>query len=240
MDLHWQDVYQQLGAARNEHELFFSVAGIARELGFDYCCYGVRVPYPVHKPRTAIFDTYPAGWMDHYRDSGYLDVDPVVQAGLLSNELVVWPQTMRGEAHRLWADACEYGIRTGVACSSWGQHGVFGLLSLARPHGALASSEIDEVSRSVHWLGNLTHMLMSQFLVPDMTAAGEVTLTQREHEVLIWTAEGKTAYEIGRILGIAERTVNFHISNVMMKLGVVNKLQAVVKAIMTGLLQPLR
>jgi LuxR family quorum-sensing system transcriptional regulator SolR len=54
--------------------------------------------------------------------------------------------------------------------------------------------------------------------------------------VLRWTGEGKTSYEIGKILSISERTVNFHVNNVLSKLAATNKVQAVVKAIATGLI----
>ncbi|MGN6666559.1 MAG: transcriptional activator protein SolR, partial [Trinickia sp.] len=61
-------------------------------------------------------------------------------------------------------------------------------------------------------------------------------LTPRECEVLCWTGEGKTACEIGQILNISERTVNFHVNNVLLKLNATNKVQAVVKAIAMGLI----
>ncbi len=240
MDLHWQDVYHRLSAATDEDQLFQRIAEVAQELGFEYCCYGIRVPFPVRKPAVAIFDTYPAGWMDHYKANGFMDIDPTVRAGTLSNNLIVWPESEQGASRPLWSDASGFGLQVGVARSSWGARGVFGLLTLARHGEELSRAEIEAVSLSTNWLTNLTHMLMSNFLVPKLAPESETTLTPREHEVLCWTAEGKTAFEIGMILNISERTVNFHINNVMTKLVVANKLQAVVKAIMTGLLQPLR
>jgi len=62
------------------------------------------------------------------------------------------------------------------------------------------------------------------------------SLTEREVSVLKWTAAGKTSAEIGIILGISTRTVNFHITTALTKLDAVNKTQAVVKAVMLGLL----
>lgn len=56
-------------------------------------------------------------------------------------------------------------------------------------------------------------------------------LTAREHEWLKWIAEGKTAWEIGQILGITERTAEVHLDNVIRKLTVTNKVQAVVRAV---------
>ncbi|CAB3757265.1 hypothetical protein LMG29660_03063 [Burkholderia puraquae] len=64
----------------------------------------------------------------------------------------------------------------------------------------------------------------------------DVTLSMRECEVLRWAAEGKTAYEIGIILGLTERTINFHISRSIAKLNASNKTNAVVKAVLMGLI----
>jgi DNA-binding NarL/FixJ family response regulator len=61
-------------------------------------------------------------------------------------------------------------------------------------------------------------------------------LSEREREVLRWTAAGKTSSETGTILGISARTVNFHVTSILLKLNAVNKTQAVVKAVMLDLL----
>jgi len=60
-------------------------------------------------------------------------------------------------------------------------------------------------------------------------------LTLREVEVLKWSAEGKTAAEVAIILDLKKRTVNFHIGNAMRKIGVRNKISAVVHAALQGL-----
>ncbi|WP_262498778.1 LuxR C-terminal-related transcriptional regulator [Pseudomonas sp. WS 5071] len=61
-------------------------------------------------------------------------------------------------------------------------------------------------------------------------------LSARESEVLKWTAEGKTAFDIGMILSLTTRTVNFHISSAIRKMGANNKTSAVVIATKSGLL----
>ena len=62
-------------------------------------------------------------------------------------------------------------------------------------------------------------------------------LTPRELECLRWTMEGKTAWELGRILGISEQTAVRHVNNAAHKLDAVNKHHAVVKALRFGLLR---
>lgn len=61
-------------------------------------------------------------------------------------------------------------------------------------------------------------------------------LSEREREVLRWTAAGKTSSEAGTIMGISARTVNYHMTSILFKLKAVNKTQAVVKAVMLDLL----
>ena len=52
-------------------------------------------------------------------------------------------------------------------------------------------------------------------------------LTSREREVLTWTALGKSAWEIGEILGISKRTVDEHAQTAFRKLGAANRTHAV-------------
>lgn len=63
-------------------------------------------------------------------------------------------------------------------------------------------------------------------------------LTGRESEVLLWTARGKTAWVVGEILEISEETVRFHLKNATRKFNVCSKHQAVVQAIICGLIVP--
>ncbi len=52
-------------------------------------------------------------------------------------------------------------------------------------------------------------------------------LSPREREVLEWLKLGKTSWDISVILRISERTVNYHVQNIIHKLGTVNRMQAV-------------
>ena len=63
-------------------------------------------------------------------------------------------------------------------------------------------------------------------------------LTERELQVLTWVARGKSSSDIAAILGISERTVNFHLDNAMRKAGVATRVQAAVKCAMLKLIEP--
>ncbi|MDQ0457138.1 response regulator [Rhizobium paknamense] len=55
-------------------------------------------------------------------------------------------------------------------------------------------------------------------------------LTSREAEVLLWIAHGKSNRDIAEILGLSARTVNKHLEQIYVKLGVENRASAAVKA----------
>ena len=62
------------------------------------------------------------------------------------------------------------------------------------------------------------------------TKESPIFISRREMEVLKWLIEGKTNWEISVILNISERTVKFHIQNLMKKLGATNRYHLVAAA----------
>jgi len=63
-------------------------------------------------------------------------------------------------------------------------------------------------------------------------------LSPREVSVLSWMKEGKTNWEIARILGLSERTVRFHARSIFERLDVTSRTQAVVRGLGAGLIVP--
>ncbi|MBR1218098.1 response regulator transcription factor [Bradyrhizobium sp. U87765 SZCCT0131] len=68
--------------------------------------------------------------------------------------------------------------------------------------------------------------------------ARDVQLNDREVETLTWVARGKTSAEIAQILGLTKRTVDFHVDNARIKLGVATRTQAAIKAVTGRLIEP--
>lgn len=85
----------------------------------------------------------------------------------------------------------------------------------------------------------LTRRLIESFLArPRLVTAERAasTLTPREHEVLRLVARGLTNAEIARDLFVSETTVKTHVSRILLKLGLRDRVQAVIYAYETGVI----
>lgn len=70
------------------------------------------------------------------------------------------------------------------------------------------------------------------------TRSNEALLTRREREVASLVATGRTNRQIGRALGIAEKTIEVHLHNIMNKLGAQGRAEVAAWAVARGLHDP--
>lgn len=228
-----QDLLHAASAQKSEDDLFSEVIAHAYSLGFDHCTYGVRSIIPITRPKVILKSTYPEDWQEVYQKN-YLTVDPIVHHGVRSLAPLVWTEKTFSKVPSFWEDARSYGLQYGWSQSCRNEIGVMGLLSVCRSNDQLTSLELAELEPHLVWLTQYAHLSISQELID--SELPELNLSSRECEVLRWTAEGKTSSEVGQILGLTERTVNFHINNASAKLGACNKTSAALRAAMLGLL----
>ncbi len=83
--------------------------------------------------------------------------------------------------------------------------------------------------------GKVLQLLRARTTSGDKAEAMATTLSDRELEVLKLIANGKDNAEIARELFISPKTVKNHISNILMKLQIENRIQAAVYAVRSGL-----
>jgi LuxR family quorum-sensing system transcriptional regulator SolR len=227
---------QALLGARTKFAISDVLSQMIDKLGFDYYSFYLRLPLPVTRPTVLHLHNYPEGWMDHYWRHDYSAIDPTVTHGRNSIVPSLWQDRMTSDSKIFWQDAFNHGLRSGLAQPCHGPGGSYGLLNLACNDHRLTTDDLRSRSFRLSWIAQAANESLTNIMRTTMFGDPNSKLTAREIEVLRWTADGKTASEVGLIMEISERTVNFHVGNSLVKLNATNKTSAVIKAAMLGLL----
>ncbi|PBP47708.1 LuxR family transcriptional regulator [Pseudomonas syringae] len=176
-----------------------------------------------------IIPTYPLDWLRYYEDQNFILVDPILKHCRRHFVPLFWGAARRRASDRskeFWAARERYDLSQGVSIPLRCRE-MLGSFNVA--HQVASNGELsDEISVTLGALFMLIPFLLegSQRHLKG-PGAQFCSLTLRETEVLKWSGAGKTTWEISRILGCSERTINFHIANASRKLGASNRLQAV-------------
>ena len=187
--------------------------------------------------RMVIVDAgFPPGWLEHYSERQFQLIDPIISENFTNYGLQYWTDTYRKQPppQRFLDEAAEAGLGTGFSYGLQDDTGTGGSLfsfgGPKLPRIARTAAILEMVLPHLHRVLNQLNMAEPWRVLPP-------PLSPRELEVLKWTGVGKSSWETGMILHISERTVNFHIRNIMLKLDAVNRPQAVATALKLGLLQ---
>lgn len=176
--------------------------------------------------------SYPIDWLEQYTRNNFLKIDPIVREDCLSSGLQFWHDTFKKyeDAASFTSAAEDFGLKAGYS---------YGLKTGSQKR-SLFSFSSPVMKRSFHTETILKHIVphLHQALlriVPDV-GGGRVELSLREKEVLEWAKNGKSNWEISVILSISEDTVKFHVKNILRKMDVANRTQAVAAALHIGLI----
>lgn len=236
MNLQIDELVGTLLAVRHQAEFIDAVTRFTQSLEFEYFAYGVCISTHVTRPTFRLLNNYPQSWQTQYGQCGYLTRDPTVQHCLVSNRPIVWEESVFANARDFWEDAKTHGVCSGWAQSMQLNRVARGMFTLARSNENLGLRELNHKQRAMVSLNQAAQAGFQRFLLPNALPVVRAPLTQREIEILKWCAEGKTSQEISMILTITERTVNFHVANVLHKLDVCNKTAAVLRAYQLNLI----
>ena len=106
----------------------------------------------------------------------------------------------------------------------------------------VAPKDLVAAVRTVHDGETLLHPAVVRELVREVAGgrrepAADKPLTAREREVLGLIARGRANKAIAFELGVAEKTVKTHVSNILGKLGLTDRTQAALYAVREGLVE---
>ncbi|CAI0711321.1 LuxR family transcriptional regulator [Serratia entomophila] len=233
MDYRTQVLMAEILGSLPEREAFLrQLAPSARALGFEYFSYIVFSCYPASRPKMLIEGNFPAEYMDDYRKLRIYLQDPVIEQAHHSTLQFRWDEPFYRDRPELWWRMAQFGIREGWSQSIKDCYGRLGILTFAGervPQQDPAASVANETF--FLWLAQTAHKTLREGLISVNDEAIKDVLTLREKDILRWCSEGKTSEEIALLMGLSERTVNFHIANAIKKLSVANKTAATAKAV---------
>lgn len=181
---------------------------------------------------------YPDEWVKLYCHHGLAERDPILKTMLRASGRYHWReifQSLSSEQERDFvAAARRLGLHDGMTIGSADQaDGLVTLCSFASDRDLDAK----RVVPLVQYLGSYILQALRRIALPISPAGRRSTqnLSPRELTVLLWMKTGKTNREIGKILGVTERTIRFHIETIFTKLDVSSRSQAVAVAMEQGL-----
>ena len=192
-------------------------------------------------PNLPYIVNYPGDWLREYEENKYNEIDPVLKYAATTMEAFSWKMLkddpeMTPKVRRFWRRSEMFGLSCGITVPLHCPTGMsFGFsLSAIDMKSCFACIHLEEIQLVAYQFCMAYLLANKSHKRPD--AIIENPLSDREKEILTWTARGKSAWEISVILEISEHTVNFHLKNSIKKLDTSNKTGAVVKAIRYGLI----
>ena len=231
--------YLAVMQARDRGEFREEVVRFTQKLGFETVSAIAVIDHGMGKSEFINVDNTPGEYFEPYRDAASSKRDPVLQHCKRHSVPIIWNQETYVEhgAADLWEQQASYGYRTGIAMALHLPDGKHFLLGVDRDQALPADpGELQRVVADLQLFAVHAQDAAMRLLVPAAQQPERPALTPRELEALRWTMDGKTAWEVGVVLGITERTAVLHVTNAMHKLGCVNKHQAVLKALRLGLI----
>ena len=181
-----------------------------------------------------LISNYPDAWTQRYLAESYQHLDPVIGSVTHRSEPfqwgdAYWSRDLAGSQRQLMDEATQFGIRYGATIPIKDPQCRIAALTFAADQRCGSFTRCVERHQTLFQLvAVLFHSRAGLRLAPSRYISG-ISMSPREFECLEWAARGKSAWDLGAILGISRRTAAFHLDNARSKLGVKTISQAVAK-----------
>ena len=235
-----QGGFSEVQKSRDRDEFQGQLVGFTKRLGFDTVSATVVIDHLLGDAEFITVDNTPREYKESFKDPMNGRRDPVMQHCKRQSVPIIWDQAtyVRHGLGEMWEEQARFGISNGICLALHMPEGRHFILGVERDRPVPPdAAELTRVVADLQLFAVHAQDAALRILVPGPADSSLPSLTPRELEALRWTMEGKTAWEVGSVLGITERTAALHVNNATHKLGCVNKHQAVLKALRLGLLR---
>lgn len=225
---------------------FEQLRAAALDWGFDGVAYGNFLtqldPVAESRNENAKLITYAQDWREFYFRERYQDHDVLFALAAANSGPILWrdarsiPSLTRMQ-RRVFRDGYDAGHKHGITVSFHSAKGFSATMSLASSgnEGDIYGSVLPLVGLAAQFNG-----IYEAINAPKNLNLPPRNVGARERECLLWAARGKSAAEIGVILGLSERTVYTYFMRIGRKLNVYGRIPCVVAATRLGIIQPFR
>lgn len=216
-----------------------SVQAAVVAFGFTSFVFGMTTAQRPDKDSQFYFCTSaPPQWAAEYDAQSYIEIDPRIAHCWVRLVPLIWDaQIANGDPkiEQFLDRAARHGIGSGACVTLRDDFHAKVMFSVnassrhlsAATRSAWTSCLGDIMLLAVHVHAAFATGIVAKGISPPQRGAA---LSRRETQCLDMAAHGLTSADIGFKLGLAERTVNFHFSNIISKLAVANRAEAVALA----------
>lgn len=252
MNIQWyRETERKISDSNTTHELRDTLTRAFEKMGLPFWMIAVQVPSSLHAPEMYGINNYPDYWWEQYIINNLVAFDPLPRYSIANEHPRMW--TIDGwydvkehswsdegqEVAQIFQEVKKLGANSGLLLPFHTGDNTCAGLNIPHPFTIEKSFEILLNARI--WVYALMPQIMTAVknLYKEIRDEDGAHLTPREKEVLLWVGEGLTSKAIADKLGISFRTIEHYIADIQRKLNVLNRHQAVAKAVNTGIILPI-
>lgn len=231
------EMISSVTSAKDESELLAKMKTAARQIGYDQVLFAIEMRVPGDTPVQHVASGFDPDYRTLYQERAFVGVDPVVTHCRTSPKPLIWSERMyNGRSREMMEEASSYGLGHGLSLPVHRGSNVVSMLSLARDRPFESEAEQAVVLAAGNVLAHCLHVTAENLILPKALEKRTPRLSPREKECFTLIALGKSNWDIGQLLHISEAAVAFHVQNVLRKLRVSSRTQAVAIGVALGMI----
>lgn len=222
----------------SKEDLFHNLGQFLQRYGAEFYGYHIQATHlrQLNWDEGYVFNNVSPAFVSIYRARGYDAIDPIRPLGAQREEPFFWSEVpklinLTPAQKDYLAFLKEFGVREGISIPVFGAKGTVAVVAAGTRTQDLRIGPDDLLDLQL-----VCAFVHKRYLQLYGASDQELpNLTKREREVLTWIAHGKSTGVIAGILGISEHTVDTLTRRVFQKLGVNDRISAVLKGVGAGL-----
>jgi DNA-binding CsgD family transcriptional regulator len=229
---------QSTRAATSSDELYAALLDVSARMGFAFFALIHHADILLVGGKAIRLHNYPADWVEYYDAHALGLVDPVHRASHMTNEGFVWSNiaglmALTPDDNRMFELGAAKGLGNGYTVPNNIPGEPMGSCTFANAAGIAMPVDMLPVAQLV---GLAAFQCARRLWEIRPLSPAKPRLTNRQREIVIWGARGKSDWDTSRILDLKEDTVARHFKDARKKFGVGKRILVIIHALRDGTL----